>query len=145
MHAFLEFTGNLITKKPEPWNWDASLSEHTELDQAKEAIEFLQHRGVNVAAMVGKYHRHRFMPLMARTLTMWRVGLNDWVMSSAEMAAVGPSALAWPVDGTPMKLHLGYLQLVCSCTFDFLAFHSERSLFPFLRSIPISRRARAQV
>lgn len=79
---------------------------------------------MNAATVVGEYHRRRFMPLMARTLPMWRLGPNDRVVGDTVMAsevlsdtetakcvraAVRLGAPAWPVGYAPMKPHSGHL------------------------------------
>lgn len=73
VHPFPEFTGIMIIEKPDPWNWGASSSENTRIDKACLAIKWRRDHGMNVVAVVGEYHRRRFMPLMAQILPMWRV------------------------------------------------------------------------
>lgn len=85
MHPFSAFTGNLITTKPDPWSWGASSSEITWIDEVRQVIRFLRDHGVNVAAVVGEYHRCRLMPRMARALPLWRLGPNDRVVDDMVM------------------------------------------------------------
>lgn len=97
------------------------------LNEACQAIRLQWDHDVNVVVAVGEYHRHWFMPLMACTLPMWRVGPNDWVIGDMVMASlllsdeevaksvkasVRPGAPAWPVIRAMMKPHPRHMQLV---------------------------------
>lgn len=73
---------------------------------------------------------------------LWQVGPNDRVMASELLsdtetvrcvrAMVGPYAPTWPVSCSPMKPHLGHLQLVRNHVSDFFMFCLARSPSIFL-------------
>jgi hypothetical protein len=70
---FLIFSGSFIESAPKTWVWVPPAKEQDRLEDHLKAIAILKERGLHGVGIIGAYHVRRLAPLMAHTLSMYRM------------------------------------------------------------------------
>jgi len=126
------YTGRLITKRPENWTYGVVQVHQSRLDPLLDALKKLCVEGLTAALVLSAVHHRRVLPLMSRPLRMDEMGpgISSRDLEACRMSNESPTddevaprvraAVAGDfqpehVNGFPMRLDVGSINLVSSC------------------------------
>ena len=106
------------------WSWEPPEKEKKRMHDILDAITFLKSHGLRGASVIGAYHMRRVAPLMARTLSLYRMTpgaqldgmvlaqglLNDNNVTQHIKEATEESDAKFPILGHPaMRPNVGFV------------------------------------
>ena len=105
------FTGRLIEEAPDLWRYGTIEKEQKRLGDLLKAIATPKGHGLRGTDVIGAYHVRKLVPLMARTLPMWKmtpystpeatVMVADEALNVGEMTQYIKESMEYLVSGHP--------------------------------------------